>query len=507
IESGKDTDILGSKANGERVEIRTGNDLNIASQQDIDNYNSKNSSSGGKIGTGGIGAQANVSKGRIDSKYASVTDQAGIYAGQGGFNITVGQNTDLKGAVIASEATPDKNLLSTGTLTYSDIQNKADYSASSVGVNYDSKKYSPTDKENYKNQGLTPNIGVTANGNADSTTKPAIANGTIDIRSNPNQDISGLSRETTNTLNALGKIFDKKTVQEQQELAQVFGEEAFKAIGDLGLKEGSPEKTALDAFTGGLMAKLGGGNFASGAAGAGFNQLIQNELGKIKDPAIHQWASAIVGAAAAKVVGGNAQTGASTAASETKNNYLTHWQEQQRDEAVANGDEDNVAYWNRVDETQETILNQFGISADFIEEYPSAQNILSTITTTVMSLQDEGLDPIAVLSNLSEAGQMFDNAKYGALIAAGIEFGNFSYANKLNHIFGKTEHNLGNFLSRYGGNQAEAFNVLQNAAQDQIISKGITGVFEEPIVVGEDIITVRGNVVDGVVKIGTAFIP
>jgi len=49
-------------------------------------------------------------------------------------------------------------------------------------------------------------------------------------------------------------------------------------------------------------------------------------LKNIKDPAVLQWASAIVGAVAAKVIGGNAKTGASVAASATKNNYLNHMQ-------------------------------------------------------------------------------------------------------------------------------------------------------------------------------------
>jgi len=40
-----------------------------------------------------------------------------------------------------------------------------------------------------------------------------------------------------------------------------------------------------------------------------------------QDPALHQWASTFVGAAAANTVGGDAQTGGSTAASGTKNNW------------------------------------------------------------------------------------------------------------------------------------------------------------------------------------------
>lgn len=78
------------------------------------------------------------------------------------------------------------------------------------------------------------------------------------------------------------------------------------------------------------MAKLGGGDFASGAAGAGFNQMLMNELARINDPALHQCVSALVGAIAAKLVGGNAKSGASTAVSETKNNfygdhYISAW--------------------------------------------------------------------------------------------------------------------------------------------------------------------------------------
>jgi hypothetical protein len=139
--------------------------------------------------------------------------------------------------VISSEAAPDKNKLSTDTLTYSDIQNKAEYSASSKGIGYAAGKDANGNDVEKKDLGLTPNIGVTVSGNADSTTKSAISPGTIEIRSNPNQDVSGLSRDPSGALNKLGQIFDKKTVEEKQELAQVFGEIAFTAIGDLAFKE------------------------------------------------------------------------------------------------------------------------------------------------------------------------------------------------------------------------------------------------------------------------------
>ncbi|WP_418626591.1 hemagglutinin repeat-containing protein, partial [Anaerosinus sp.] len=380
--SGQDTNIIGSKLEGNSVKMEVGKDLNIESLQDKEIYDEKNSSSGfnfsadikvnadtGKNQFQNAGITGGKNKGNTNSTYESVTDQAGIYAGEGGFDIEVGKNTDLKGAVIASEADASKNKLSTDTLTYSDIENKAEYSSSSSGFNVDTR---PNAKD--KDKGITPNIGVTSSGEADSTTKSAIADGTIEIRSNPNQDLSGLNRDTQNALNALEKIFDKKTVAEQQELANLFGEIAFKAVGDLAAKkqveaavakemgndyekaaqealkkgdtknaelyeniakqyrkiekelapwqEGGANKIVLHALVGGMMSTLGGNGFTSGAVGAGLNETFQKELAKIKDPDVHQWASALVGATTAKIVGGDAKTGASTAVSGTKNNEL-----------------------------------------------------------------------------------------------------------------------------------------------------------------------------------------
>ncbi|MBP2644172.1 MAG: Hemagglutinin repeat protein, partial [Firmicutes bacterium] len=198
--------------------------------------------------------------------------------------------------------------------------NSAEYSSSSVGVNVNT-----TASAEYNEKGVTPNIGVTASDDASSTTKSAIASGTIEVKSG-NTDLSTLSRDTTNSLNALGKIFDKKTVSEKQELATLFGEVAYEQVHKLSVQNGwtdsSPEKIALHALVGGIMADLGGGSITSGVTGAAVNELVQSELEKRfkNNPDMWQWASAIIGATAAKLTGGDAQTGASTAASGTKNN-------------------------------------------------------------------------------------------------------------------------------------------------------------------------------------------
>ena len=70
------------------------------------------------------------------------------------------------------------------------------------------------------------------------------------------------------------------------------------------------------------MSHITGAGFASGAIGAGVNEAIIGEIKKIKDPGTAQLVSAIVGAAAAKAIGGNASAGATSAASGTKWNWL-----------------------------------------------------------------------------------------------------------------------------------------------------------------------------------------
>ena len=128
-----------------------------------------------------------------------------------------------------------------------------------------------------------------------------------------------MSRDTANSLNELGRIFDKQKIEEQQELAAAFGEEAFRLAHNLP-DDGSGRKIAVHAIIGGIMSQITGAGFSSGAIGAGVNEAVIGEIKKIKDPGTAQIVSAIVGAAAAKAVGGNAGSGASAAASGTKNN-------------------------------------------------------------------------------------------------------------------------------------------------------------------------------------------
>lgn len=239
IKSGSDTNIIGAQAQGGTVKMTVDGNLNITSLQDTEKYSERSSSSGGSIGLGkGMGSSVSAGKGKIDSTYASVTGQSGIYAGQGGFDINVGGNTDLKGAVIASDATPDKNKLSTGTLTYSDIQNKAEYKASSSGFSLSTQlikdgKPNLDDNNAYK---------AGTDGSASGVTRSAVAPGTIEVKKpeGQTQDVNSLSRDTKNANEKLTPIFDKEKVKEELEFQKVLQEVVTKELN----KEPKPKEIA-----------------------------------------------------------------------------------------------------------------------------------------------------------------------------------------------------------------------------------------------------------------------
>ena len=327
-------DIIGSKAQGDKITAKVGGHLNIETLQEKETYEEQNKSTGLGFSFGVHPTTKHLTKptthgdwnkGSIDAHYRSAREQSGFFAGNSGFDIYVKKNTELIGGIIGSEAATDKNKLSTGTFSFSDRKNEADYRAKSVGASY--RKYGDYDRMREKDKnsvyntiGLAPNISMPAKGDAGSTTKSAVAAGTIDIRENPKQDISALSRDTNNALNELGRIFDKQKMEEQQELAKVFGEEAYRLAHNM-KDDGSRRKIAVHAVIGGIMSKITGNGFASGAAGAGLNEALINAI-KGQDPGTAQIVSAIVGAAAAKASGGNAAAGASAAAAGTKWNSL-----------------------------------------------------------------------------------------------------------------------------------------------------------------------------------------
>ena len=330
LHSGKDTTIAGSKVYGDSVTAEIGGNLTIKSLQDTETYRGKSKNAGFSVSTNGLqlgSVSAEYTKGTMKSDYASVTDQAGIYAGTGGFAIQTKGNTTLEGAVIGSKATADKNSLVTDSLTIKDIKNKAEYTSSNTGLSYTSvsgfKNLSQAGKDAvYNSLGLLPKLLPDSSKYSESTTKSAIANGTIKTQSS-NIDIDKISRDTESSLNKLDTIFDKKKVEERQELARLFAKDAFEQLHywKPRTKEEKVAKALAHAVVAESSARIAGNPVGSGFYAGLSNEALIGEIQKISktNPAVAQWLSAALGA----VVNGALDKPIVTGATEAQ--YGTKW--------------------------------------------------------------------------------------------------------------------------------------------------------------------------------------
>ena len=166
LSSGNDTVIRGGTVKGNKVIANAGR-MSIESEQDKKNYKETGKTTGLSISyTPGSAVSVSGGKGQTntDSAYISVTKQAGIYAGQEGYDIQVKNNTRLKGAVIDSQAEKEKNRITTGTLTWENIDNKAEYKTGGHGISYSGKigrgdKNDPLDSRTNNRYGKDPVTG------------------------------------------------------------------------------------------------------------------------------------------------------------------------------------------------------------------------------------------------------------------------------------------------------------------------------------------------------------
>ncbi len=255
LQSGGDTTLKGAVARGERVVADIGGDLLIESLQDTSRYESKQKSLGGSlsIGYGRMSGSVSASGSKVKSDYASVTEQTGIRAGDGGFDITVQGNTDLKGAVIASSDKAiegQKNRLTTATLTTSDIDNWAEASASSSGLSVSSDMFSQGKYGMFKG-GLTNALNNAKESEDNSgETRSAISEGIITLTDEDKQrqrtgqgaeqTLASLNRDVASAHTAAEKIDAEameKTVeaertikQEAAKVALLFTDEAYRKL-------------------------------------------------------------------------------------------------------------------------------------------------------------------------------------------------------------------------------------------------------------------------------------
>ena len=226
--SGRDTTLTGAQVSGETVRADVARNLTMTSEQDSDRYDSKqqNASVGGSFTFGSMtgSASVNLSRDKMHSNYDSVVEQTGIFAGKGGFDVTVGEHTQLNGAVIGSTATADNNKLDTGTLGFSDIHNRADYKVEhqSIGLSTGGS----IGGQAIGNMANTLLAGVNKDGHDSGTTRAAVSEGTLVIRDQDKQaqDVANLSRDAENANGSISQIFDKEKEQKRIQQAQLIGE-------------------------------------------------------------------------------------------------------------------------------------------------------------------------------------------------------------------------------------------------------------------------------------------
>ena len=398
LSSGNDTLIRGGTIKGNKITANAGR-MSIESEQDKKNYKETSKTSGLSISyTPGSAVTVSGGKGQTntDSAYESVTKQTGIYAGQEGYDIQVKNNTRLKGAVIDSQAPAEKNKLTTGTLTWENIDNKAEYKTKASGITVSTNAVS---KLNPLGLGYVPTVPV--KGKAGSTTYAAIADSIITTTKEKTD--KEIRHDTENALNKLSEIFDKKKIEEKQEYVNILSQVGYRLIGDIaGHKENELNKKAekarkennsilaekyereakkwsesgtnriaMHGIMGALVSKEAGAGITKGLTGAGLNALLQKELGKIKDKEVHKMASAAIG----YLAGG--KTGAAIAWQATTFNYLTHEQKKQKEaliaQALEEGDEEQAntirQYYDELDNKQDIVISNLELPEQ--DEYDS----------------------------------------------------------------------------------------------------------------------------------------
>ena len=347
--SGNDTEIIGSKVIGESVTTKVGHDLKIESLQDTNDYHKISKNKGISVSYGMSGPARvgfDYSRGTTDSHYASVTNQAGIYAGDGGYNVQVNNATTLTGGIIKGSTDKSKNKLSSKSLKMNDIQNEASYSAKTSGYSLSTTKRS---KNNPIGITGSPKMGIPVKGNSKSTTHSAISEGIIEIAEK--ESLEKINHDTEQALNKLAPIFDKKTVEEKEILLTKISDHGYKLIGDIALHEqnvlikkiehaeeigdkeevaklrkkaqmwgeGGMYKVALHGAFGAVISDLSGYNGLKGFKTSAINEASQPILEKVGNPDLQKIISIVI----AKSINSE-NISPALVNSATENNWLTH---------------------------------------------------------------------------------------------------------------------------------------------------------------------------------------
>ncbi|MDF7675804.1 VENN motif pre-toxin domain-containing protein, partial [Neisseriaceae bacterium ESL0693] len=322
----------------------------------------------------GASGSADYSHSKINADYAAVTEQSGLFAGDGGYQVNVSGHTQLTGALITSTDKAEqtgKNQFTTGTIGFTDLHNHSNYKGEGIGIGLSGDinggaNGQTVDKNGNATNSLMAGIGYGSDkGNDASTTHSGINTSNISI-TNPDkqqQDINQVHTDVSTDNYAehagyLSNNFDKDRVQSeldtQIDVSKEFSQNTQKAQAEINQKkdqlkdkikhETDPAKlneyqqqldnwnTAswlLGSISAGLSAPT---NNVAGIAAATASPAVAHAIGDYfhdhgsEDSAAHLLAHAALGAAVAAAGGNNALVGAASAAgSEAAAPALAHW--------------------------------------------------------------------------------------------------------------------------------------------------------------------------------------
>lgn len=315
LQSGGDTTLKGAQVRADSIKADIGGNLNIISLQDTESSRSKQSSAGFGASIcippfcygSTVAGSANLAAANMNSDYKGVTDQSGLYAGTGGYDINVGKNTTLQGAVIASEASADKNRLSTDRLIVSDIKNVSEIKSQSAGISVSSSSTSGAS--------MGGSIPIALKENDHSYTRSAVSEGTIVVRNAEGaNDLVGLNRDTANANQKLDRP-DEKAMQERIDLIQSSAQLASGVISAVGKAKADEAKALADEAKSQAKAGSPGALAAAEAANAANAEALRWQVGGDKklmaDIATGLIAAGLGGATGATAVGIVANTSSS----------------------------------------------------------------------------------------------------------------------------------------------------------------------------------------------------
>ncbi|WP_323549371.1 hemagglutinin repeat-containing protein [Xanthomonas campestris] len=259
-----DTTLRGAVVTADRIDANVGGDLTIESLQDVSQIQSKESSVGGRVqvsfGTA-WDASGYANSAKANGNYLGVTQQSGLFAGDGGYHVTAGNVNLIGGAITSTNA--NNSELTADSLTFTDLKNRMDYSTSSATISggigstgegatdADGNPTQPSVGDQFRNIGsnivngnygeanygsFNPGIPITQSGSATTLTRATLTEGNIKIGGKTTTAAAtGINTDASAAHEAVAALPDvRKILGEQQAMAAATGTvvSTAKQIGD-----------------------------------------------------------------------------------------------------------------------------------------------------------------------------------------------------------------------------------------------------------------------------------